>query len=114
MDDAPPLPGEVLKQRVEAACRLNGIGLRLLRGWLKEREIPSLLAEDMISGAKPQNFRNRRDLAETLHVPITWFVEPDWWVLIEGATEPGEEGGEDLRGRDLRHLGDDEDQAESA
>lgn len=100
MDEAPDLPKDVLRQRIYAACWLNGIGMRQLREKLGALKAPKLLAEDMIKGEKPQDRRNRRDLSEALHVPKRWFTEPDWRKLIVSErAEAGDSRSIDEEGR---------------
>jgi hypothetical protein len=99
MDDAPDLPRAVLRQRIYAACWLNGIGMRQLREELGALKAPKLLAEDMIKGDKPQDRRNRRDLSEALHVPMRWFTEPDWRKLIVSERDEAAPRSVDEQGR---------------
>lgn len=99
-----PLPGHVLEQRIKAACWLNGIGMRQLRNRLGAIKAPKLLAEEMIKGEKPQDRRNRRDLAEALKVPEDWIVNADWQLLVVGASELDE-------AQELARLADEEREA---
>lgn len=85
------LTSKEFKRRVVAAGALHGAGMREIRDLLADYGTEKTLAEKVISGEKPQNKRNIRDLAEALEVPRAWFTEPDWRDLIPGSGPVEEE-----------------------
>lgn len=82
------LTSEEFRNRVKAAAALHGEGMREARDHLEEFGADRTLAEAIISGKKPQNKRNIRDLAEAFEVPRAWFTEPDWRGLLVGNHPP--------------------------
>ncbi len=82
------LSNEEFRNRVRAAAALHGEGMREARDHLEAFGADRTLAEAIISGKKPQNKRNIRDLAEAFEVPRAWFTEPDWRGLLVGNRPP--------------------------
>jgi hypothetical protein len=97
------LTSKEFRRRVLAAGALHGAGMREIRDLLQDFGTERTLAEAVISGKKPQNKRNIRDLAEAFEVPREWFTEPDWRDLIPGS-------GEESRDQSLGRLDADEDE----
>ena len=93
------LTTDEFRNRVKAAAALHGRGMREARDQLEEFGADRTLAEAIISGKKPQNKRNIRDLAEAFEVPRAWFTEPDWRSLIP-RTGPSEFEAKTIREQD--------------
>lgn len=78
--------------------------MRRIREALEDYGADKTLAETMISGERPQNPKNIRDLAEALGMPQAWFTEEDWRPLVRDAPASGTDLADQARERAARAL----------